>query len=82
MQPQPIQSNSNITSTLSKISEFLKELDEKEETGHYYQNFLEEFEIQRILVRYLRRLTDKQFDKYRVKTISAQQTLRKYAEKL
>ncbi|CAG8553353.1 10814_t:CDS:2 [Racocetra fulgida] len=75
-------SNSNITSTLFTMSEFLKELDEKEETGHYYQNFLEEFETQQILVRYLRRLTDEQFDKCEVKTISAQQTLREYAEKL
>ncbi|CAG8684453.1 21961_t:CDS:2, partial [Dentiscutata erythropus] len=80
-QPQPMQYNSNISSTFPTMSEFLKEVDEKEKTGTYYQNFLGDFESQRILVKHLRRLTDEQFDKCKVTTIGTQQTLREYAER-
>ncbi|CAG8788134.1 19773_t:CDS:2, partial [Cetraspora pellucida] len=56
-------------------------VDEKEETDHYYQDFLENFERQKILVKHLQRLTDKEFEQCKVDTIGARQTLREYAAK-
>ncbi|CAG8811667.1 14156_t:CDS:2, partial [Dentiscutata erythropus] len=44
-----IQSNPYIYSTLPTIAEFLKEVDEREETGDHYKSFLEKFNAQRIL---------------------------------
>ncbi|CAG8534730.1 16994_t:CDS:1, partial [Cetraspora pellucida] len=60
---------------------FLKDVDEKEGTDHYYQDFLENFERQKILAKHLQRLTDKEFEQCKVDTIGARQTLCEYAAK-
>ncbi|CAG8610978.1 6724_t:CDS:2, partial [Racocetra fulgida] len=81
LQPQVIRSNSNISLTIPTMIEFLKEIDENEGTGHHYQDFLSKFEKQKVLVKHLRRLTDKDFELCNIKTISERETLREYAEK-
>ncbi|CAG8700581.1 25531_t:CDS:2 [Dentiscutata erythropus] len=81
LHPQVIRSNSNISLTIPTMVEFLKEIDENEGTGHHYQDFLNKFEEQKVLVKHLRRLTDKDFELCDIKTIGERETLREYAEK-
>ncbi|RIB29795.1 hypothetical protein C2G38_2154446 [Gigaspora rosea] len=46
-------------SFIASIDDFLKLVDEKEDTGDYYQGFLAKFKQQRISVRILSRISDK-----------------------
>ncbi|CAG8717900.1 4132_t:CDS:2 [Dentiscutata erythropus] len=80
-QSHTIQSNPYVSFTLPTMAEFLKEVDEGEETGDHYQSFLEKFNAQRILVKRLKRLTDEEFALCGVETIGERQTLREYVEK-
>ncbi|CAG8702248.1 16434_t:CDS:2 [Cetraspora pellucida] len=73
------QSATSITMTLPTIGDFLKQVDESEDTGNYYQNFLLKLEQQRILVRLLSKLSDENFEKCGIDTIGARETLREYA---
>ncbi|CAG8838062.1 2078_t:CDS:2, partial [Gigaspora margarita] len=57
------------------IDEFLKLVDENENTDDYYQGFLTKFMQQRISVRILSILSDEKFNNCDVNTIGAQQTL-------
>jgi len=66
---------------MSTIGDFLKQVDEHEGTGDYYQGFLTELEQQRISVRILPKLSDNEFEKCEIDTIGARQTLRDYAIK-
>ncbi|CAG8584672.1 5647_t:CDS:1, partial [Scutellospora calospora] len=62
LQPSATQSNLYNFFALPSMAEFLKDVDKKEGTSHYYQDFLENFEKQKILVKHLQRLTDKEFE--------------------
>ncbi|CAG8439933.1 5461_t:CDS:2 [Dentiscutata heterogama] len=75
---QASQYNSN---PLSEMANFLKEIDEKEGTNHYYQNFLNEFEVHQVTVKNLIRLSDDELDRCGVTAIGARRTLCDYAEK-
>src|SRR6185436_15750053 len=66
---------------IPSLAEFLKEIDNKENTNNYYQDFLKEFETQQISVRHLNKLTDEEYIQCGVKTIGARKTIREYAEK-
>ncbi|RIB18279.1 hypothetical protein C2G38_2184986 [Gigaspora rosea] len=66
---------------IPSIDDFLKLVDEKEDTGDYYQGFLAKFKQQRISVRILSRISDEEFKNCDVDTIGARQTLRYYAMK-
>jgi hypothetical protein len=66
---------------IPSLAEFLKEIDSKENTNNYYQNFLKEFEAQQISVYYLSKLTDEEYIQCGVNTIGARRTIREYAEK-
>ena len=70
-------------SSLTQLSmaEFLQQLDEMEDTGDYYCKFLEGFEKQRIKVRHLCKLSDKQFEACGVTTIGDIETIRDAAKK-
>lgn len=74
---EPKSSNLSIPS----MAEFLKEIDKKEETNNYYQNFLENFETQRISVRNLCTLTDDEYKECGINIIGVRRTIRDYAEK-
>lgn len=63
------------------IAEFLKQIDETEETGDYYFKFLEGFEKQRIKVRHLCKLSNIQFETCGVTTIGDIETIREAAKK-
>ena len=63
------------------MTEFLQQIDEIEETGDYYFKFLEEFENQRIKVKYLCKLSDKQFEAYGITTIGNIETIKDAAKK-
>ena len=52
-----------------------------EETGNYYFKFLEGFEKQRIKVKHLCKLSDKQFETYGITTIGDIETIRDAAKK-
>ncbi|CAG8729340.1 22473_t:CDS:2 [Gigaspora margarita] len=67
--------------TILTIGDFLKQVDENEGTNNYYQMFLVKLEQQRISVRILSKLSDEEFEKCGIDTISAQKTLRDYASK-
>ncbi|CAG8613399.1 18017_t:CDS:1, partial [Cetraspora pellucida] len=81
LQTQTFQPNSYVSPIIPTMAEFLKEIDKREETGHYYQDFLGNFEAQRISVKQLQRLTDERLDQCGVNTIGARETIREYAEK-
>ncbi|CAG8731612.1 27569_t:CDS:2, partial [Dentiscutata erythropus] len=68
-------------SFIPSIDDFLKLVDEKEDTGDYYQGFLAKFKQQRISVRILSRISDEEFKNCDVDTIGARQTLHYYAMK-
>ncbi|CAG8839347.1 24830_t:CDS:2, partial [Gigaspora margarita] len=53
---------------------------ECEDTKDYYQRFLSKFEQQKITIRLLSKLSNNDFEKCSVDTISKQQTLHEYAE--
>ncbi|CAG8659837.1 28532_t:CDS:1 [Dentiscutata erythropus] len=78
---QPSTSNLYISFTLPSMKEFLREVDEKEETGQYYQDFLEKFKMQRVLVKHLSELIDEEFEKCGIDTVGARKTLREYARR-
>ncbi|CAG8801476.1 4800_t:CDS:2, partial [Dentiscutata erythropus] len=61
--------------SIPTIGEFLKSIDENENTDDYYQSFLLKFEQQRISVRILSKLSNEEFEKCGVDTIGARQTL-------
>lgn len=63
------------------IGDFLKQVDESEGTNDYYHSVLTELEQQRISVRILPKLSDKEFEICGVDTIGARQTLHNYAIK-
>ncbi|CAG8751857.1 1595_t:CDS:1, partial [Racocetra fulgida] len=81
LQTQPFQSNSYVSPIIPTMAEFLMEIDEKEGTDYYYQDFLGNFEAQRISVKQLQRLTDEKLNQCEVNTIGAHETIREYAEK-
>lgn len=68
-----------VSTTLPTMDEFLRDVDEQEGTGHYYQNFLYELRKQEVSVKNLKTLSDEAFKDCGVKTIGARQTLRDYA---
>jgi hypothetical protein len=67
--------------TQLSMVEFLQQLDEIEETGDYYFKFLEGFERQRIKVKHLYKLSDKQFEACGITTIGDIETIRDAAKK-
>jgi len=81
----PLTSYNSTTSQLSLIqpsmAEFLKQIDETEETGDYYSKFLEGFEKQRIKVKHLCKLNDTQFEACEIVTIRDIETIRDAAKK-
>lgn len=85
-QSSPSTSHTNFAtpqSSLTQISmaEFLQQIDEMEDTGDYYCKFLEGFEKQRIKVRHLCKLSDKQFEACGVTTIGDIETIKDAAKK-
>ncbi len=85
LQSSPSTSYNTITPQLSltqpSIAEFLQQLDEAEETSDYYFKFLEGFEKQRIKVKHLCKLSDKQFEACGITTIGDIETIRDAAKK-
>jgi hypothetical protein len=67
--------------TQPSIAEFLQQLDETEETGDYYFKFLEGLEKQRIKVKHLYKLSDKQFEACGITTIGDIETIKDAAKK-
>ena len=63
------------------MTEFLQQIDEMEETGDYYFKFSEGFEKQRIKVKHLCKLSDKQFEACGITTIGDIETIRDAAKK-
>ena len=63
------------------LAEFLQQLDETEETDDYYFKFLEGFEKQRIKVKHLYKLSDKQFEACGITMIGDIETIKDAAKK-
>ena len=67
--------------SIPSMTEFLQQIDEAEKMENYYSNFLAEFEKQRIRVKHLCKLGDKQFEACGITTIEDIETIRDAAKK-
>ncbi|PKC56583.1 hypothetical protein RhiirA1_470491 [Rhizophagus irregularis] len=85
LQSSPLTSYNSMTPQLSSTQpsmiEFLQQIDEVEKTEDYYFKFLEGFEKQRIKVKHLHKLSDKQFEACGITTIGNIETIRDAAKK-
>ncbi|CAG8620894.1 7512_t:CDS:1, partial [Racocetra fulgida] len=63
------QTNQYSSNALPTMADLLKEIDEKKKTNNFYQNLLNEFELQQISVRHLSKLSDEEFKQCGVNTI-------------
>ncbi|PKK56725.1 hypothetical protein RhiirC2_799088 [Rhizophagus irregularis] len=85
LQSSPLTSYNSMTPQLSSTQpsmiEFLQQIDEVEKTEDYYFKFLEGFEKQRIKVKHLHKLSDKQFEACGITTIGDIETIRDAAKK-
>jgi hypothetical protein len=63
------------------MAEFLQQIDEVEKTGDYYFKFLEGLEKQRIKVKHLYKMSDKQFEVCGITTIGDIETIKDAAKK-
>ncbi|CAG8752382.1 26695_t:CDS:2, partial [Gigaspora margarita] len=68
-------------STIPTIKDFLKQVDESEDTGEYYQNLLEGLKQQRVSVQLLSLLSDEDFKECEITTVGDRLTLCNYAKK-